>query len=80
MKTVIVSLVKNKTGDTSDVNNYRPIALVTIASKIFENIMLEILQRYLIFIHAIINSVLKKVIQLIIVFSLLKTSYRLLPQ
>ena len=47
MKTVIVPLVKNKTGDTSDVNNYRPIALVTIASKIFENIMLEILQPYL---------------------------------
>ena len=47
MKTVIGPLVKNKTGDTSDVNNCRPIALVTIASKIFENIMLEILQPYL---------------------------------
>ena len=47
MKTVIVPLVKNKTGDTSDVNNYRHIALVTIASKIFENILLDILQPYL---------------------------------
>ena len=27
-----MSIVKNKTGDTSDVNNYRSIALVTIAS------------------------------------------------
>ena len=35
MNNVIVPLVKNKTGDTSDINNYRPIALVTIASKIF---------------------------------------------
>ena len=26
MKTVIVPLVKNKTSDTSDVHNYRPIA------------------------------------------------------
>ncbi len=47
MNTIIVPLVKNKTGDTSDVNNYRPIALVTVASKIFENVILEILQPYL---------------------------------
>ena len=41
MKTVIVPLVKNKTGDTrSDVHNYRPIALVTVGSKIFENVLL----------------------------------------
>ena len=39
MKTIIVPLVKNKTGDISDVNNYRPIALVTVTSKIFENIL-----------------------------------------
>ena len=36
MKTAIVPIIKNKTGDTSDKNNYRPIALVTAASKIFE--------------------------------------------
>ena len=47
MKTVIVPLVKNKTGDTSDVHNYRPIALVTVASKIFENVLLDLLQTYL---------------------------------
>ena len=29
MKTVIVPIIKNKTGDASDKNNYRPIALVT---------------------------------------------------
>ena len=28
MKTAIVPIIKNKTGDTSDKNNYRPIALV----------------------------------------------------
>ena len=33
MKTV--PIIKNKTGDTSDKNNYRPIALVTAASKNF---------------------------------------------
>ena len=36
MKTIIIPLIKNKSGDTSNVNNYRPrpIALVTVASKI----------------------------------------------
>ena len=33
MKTIIISLVKNKYGDLSDVNNYRHIALVTVVSK-----------------------------------------------
>ena len=28
--------VKSKTGDASDKNDYRPIALVTAASKLFE--------------------------------------------
>ena len=34
---------KNKAGDSSDVNNYRPIALVTIASKLFEIIVLDVI-------------------------------------
>ena len=38
---------KNKSGDTSNVNNYRPIALVTVASKILEIILLEMLTPYL---------------------------------
>ena len=33
MKTALVPIIKNKTGDISDKNNYRPIALVTAASK-----------------------------------------------
>ena len=33
MKVAIVPIIKNKTGDTNDKNNYRPIALVTVASK-----------------------------------------------
>jgi hypothetical protein len=47
MKTIIIPLIKNKSGDTSNVNNYRPIALVTVASKIFEIILLELLTPYL---------------------------------
>ena len=36
MKSAIIPLIKNKTGDACDKNNYRPIALVTAMSKIFE--------------------------------------------
>ena len=47
MKTIIIPLVKNKYGDLSDVNNYRPIALVTVVSKKNENILLELMEPYL---------------------------------
>ena len=35
MKSAIVLILKNRQGDTSDKNNYRPIAIVTAISKIF---------------------------------------------
>ena len=35
MITTIAPIIKNKAGDMSDNNNYRPIALATIASKLF---------------------------------------------
>ena len=47
MKTAIVPIIKNKTGDTSDKNNYRLIALVTAALKIFE-LCLSIILDYLV--------------------------------
>ena len=48
MKTALVPIIKNKTGDTSDKNNYRPFALVTAASQNFEIYILEVLEMYLI--------------------------------
>ena len=48
MKTAIVPIIKNKTGDASDKNNYRPIALVTAASNIFELCLSIILEDYLV--------------------------------
>ena len=48
MKTALVPIVKNKTGDTSDKNNYSPIAIVTAASKLFKIGILETLDTYLI--------------------------------
>ena len=47
MKTAIVPIIKNKTGDSSDKGNYRPIALVTACSKIFEICFLKMLEIYL---------------------------------
>ena len=40
MVTVIAPIIKNKAGDLSD-NNYRPIALATVASKLFESLILS---------------------------------------
>ena len=47
MKTAIVSIIKNKSGNSSDKANYRPIALVTACSKIFESCLLIMLEKYL---------------------------------
>ena len=48
MRTATVPIIKNKTRDTSGKNNYRPIALVTAASKIFELCLSIILEDYLV--------------------------------
>ena len=40
IETIIVPIVKNKCGNLSDSNNYRPIALATITSKLFESAIL----------------------------------------
>ena len=47
MKTALVPIVKNKIGNTSDKNNYRPIAIVTAASKLIEICILKVLDTYL---------------------------------
>ena len=40
MHVIIVHLVKNKSGDLTIKDNYRPISLSTIISKVFEQIIL----------------------------------------
>ena len=47
LNSVIIPLVKNKCGDLSDKNNYRPIAISCIISKVFENIILHRIEDYL---------------------------------
>jgi hypothetical protein len=39
LKTVVVPIVKNKTGDVSAANNYRPISLGTVIGKALERLM-----------------------------------------
>ena len=41
MTTIIAHIIKNKSGDLSDNNNYRPIALATVGSKLFESLILS---------------------------------------
>ena len=45
--TTIVPIVKNKCGNISESNNYRPIALATIISKLFESVLLLKCEDYL---------------------------------
>ena len=44
---VIIPLIKKKCGDQTDKNNYRPIALSSIISKVFEHLIVERLEVYL---------------------------------
>ena len=47
INTTIVTIVKNRCGNISESNNYRPIALATIISKLFESVLLLKCEDYL---------------------------------
>ena len=47
INSIIVPIVKNKCGNLTGKNNYRPIALFSIAPKVFEHIILLRLEEYL---------------------------------
>ena len=47
METVIVPIVKDKKGIVTDKDNYRPIAITSVLSKILELVLLERLQTQL---------------------------------
>ena len=41
MDTVLIPIVKNNKGDVTDSNNYRPLAITTVMSKIIELIIID---------------------------------------
>ena len=47
MHVVIIPLLKCKSKDPADVNNYRPIAIATALSEVLEQVLLSRLGRYL---------------------------------
>ena len=47
MKTIIVPIIKDKRGDVTDKDNYRPIALTTIASKLLEILLFQAMEEKL---------------------------------
>ena len=47
MHAVIIPLLKCKSRDLADVNNYRPIAIASALSKVHEQVLLSRLARYL---------------------------------
>ncbi|XP_063540052.1 uncharacterized protein LOC134749077 [Cydia strobilella] len=46
MRTVIVPIIKNRTGDVSDITNYRPISLATVTSKVLDSLLTEQLKKH----------------------------------
>lgn len=47
MRTVVVPLVKNRTGDVSDMANYRPISLATVTAKVLDSLLNGHLSRHI---------------------------------
>ncbi|KAJ8710817.1 hypothetical protein PYW08_009332 [Mythimna loreyi] len=47
MKTVVVPIIKNKTGDNSDKSNYRPISLATTTAKVLDGLLERQLKKHL---------------------------------
>lgn len=46
LRTVVVPIVKSKTGDISDKSNYRPISLATILAKVLDGLLNTRLDTY----------------------------------
>lgn len=46
VETLVVPILKNKTGDVSDRSNYRPISLATIVAKVLDSVLNSILSQH----------------------------------
>ena len=73
MKTSFIPILKNKTGDTSANNNYRPIAIVTACQKYLSYVCLELWM--LIFLQVITSMAINEITLLACVFTQLNPLY-----
>ncbi|XP_061719997.1 uncharacterized protein LOC133527124 [Cydia pomonella] len=46
LETLVVPIIKNRTGDASDGSNYRPISLATVVAKVFDSVINSYLRTY----------------------------------
>ena len=70
---ILVPVIKDKTGIINSKNNYRPVALASILSKIFENVLFNGLETYLLTND---NQALSENMSQICAFMLLNRLYR----
>ena len=47
INTIIVLILKNKNGNHQDCGNYRPIAIATVVSKLFQQVILNNIKNFL---------------------------------
>ncbi|PZC70440.1 hypothetical protein B5X24_HaOG216254, partial [Helicoverpa armigera] len=47
IKCIVVPIVKNRTGDVSDLGNYRPISLATVMAKVFDSMLDSSLSKFI---------------------------------
>lgn len=45
IKTIVVSVLKTRTGDASNVNNYKPISMATIIRKVLDSVLNKRLEK-----------------------------------
>lgn len=47
MHTVVIPIIKNRSGDASDISNYRPISLATIVAKVLDSLLDQHLNKHI---------------------------------
>jgi len=65
LSVVLAPVVKDKTGKISSMDNYRPTALASVISKVFEIVLLDRFQKYVVTLPLMSSLVLKVNMELI---------------
>ena len=70
MSVVLIPIVEDKKAKISSIDNYRPVAIASVVSKVVERILLDRLSEYLDRLLWVTNSVLNQNWELICAFTL----------